>query len=207
MQALGFIETRGLIVAIESADAMLKAAEVTLIEKTNVGGGLVSITVTGDVASVKAAVEAGAAAVSQLKSDSLVSQHVIPRPHEELNSLIGLNKPIENDQTEIFESVEGKPIEETVSQEVEQEKEAVVEDLIIEEIKKSTLDAIVLEHGLQEALKYLSMQAVTALRKLAREYKKLGLAGRSISKANKGLLLSEFKKYYNNESKITKEID
>lgn len=207
MQALGFIETRGLIVAIESADAMLKAAEVTLIEKTNVGGGLVSITVTGDVASVKAAVEAGAAAVRQLKSDSLVSQHVIPRPHEELNSLIGLNKPIENDQTEIFESVEGKPIEETVSQEVEQEKEAVVEDLIIEEIKKSTLDAIVLEHGLQEALKYLSMQAVTALRKLAREYKKLGLAGRSISKANKGLLLSEFKKYYNNESKITKEID
>lgn len=96
MQALGLIETKGLLAAVECADAMLKAANVTLIEKTLVGGGLVAIAVTGDVGAVKAAVEAGAAAVEQLNSVLLVSQHVIPRPHEELAVMIGSEKPVEN---------------------------------------------------------------------------------------------------------------
>lgn len=91
MQALGFIETKGLLAAVEGADAMLKAAEVTLADKTYVGGGLVSIAVTGGVAAVKAAVEAGAAAVKQINESLLVSTHVIPRPHDEINSLI---KPV-----------------------------------------------------------------------------------------------------------------
>lgn len=88
MQALGFIETKGLLAAIESADAMLKAAEVSLVEKTLVGGGLVSVVVTGDVAAVKAAVDAGAAAVKQLDSALLITQHVIPRPHQELDGIV-----------------------------------------------------------------------------------------------------------------------
>jgi microcompartment protein CcmL/EutN len=94
MQALGLIETRGLIAAVESADAMLKAAEVTLLEKTYVGGGLVSVAVTGGVAAVKAAVEAGAAAVKQISEALLVSQHVIPRPSEDLEDLIGPAKQV-----------------------------------------------------------------------------------------------------------------
>lgn len=189
MKALGFIETRGLIVAIESADSMLKAAKVTLIEKINVGGGLVSIAITGDVAAVKAAVEAGAAAVIQIKSESLVSQHVIPRPHEELEGLIGLSKSLEIDKLQTIEPMEVETIEEI--------KQLPLE-MNIEKINKSTIDAIVQEYGLEEALKLLDIQAVTILRKLAREYKKLGIAGRSISKANKEILFSEFKKYYNN---------
>ena len=84
MQAIGLIETRGLLPAIESADAMLKAAEVSLLDKTLTGGGLVTITVTGDVAAVKAAVDAGAAAVVRIGRELLFSEHVIPRPDTSL---------------------------------------------------------------------------------------------------------------------------
>lgn len=94
MQALGLIETRGLVAAVEGADAMLKAAEVMLLEKTVVGGGLISITVAGDVGAVKAAVDAGASAVEQLNKKALVSRHVIPRPHESLEEIIILEKPL-----------------------------------------------------------------------------------------------------------------
>lgn len=90
MKALGLIETKGLLAAIESADTMLKAADVSIFEKTYVGGGLVSVAVTGDIAAVKAAVEAGVAAVKKLDASLLVSEHVIPRPHEDLDSIIGI---------------------------------------------------------------------------------------------------------------------
>ena len=88
MEALGMIETRGLLAAIESADAMMKAAEVRLLERTFVGGGLVTVTITGDVAAVKASIDAAAAAVNRLGEELLVSQHVIPRPHIELGEAI-----------------------------------------------------------------------------------------------------------------------
>ena len=86
MQALGLIETKGLIGAIESADAMLKAAEVSLLEKTHVGGGLVTVAVVGDVGAVKAATDAGAAAAQRV--GELISVHVIPRPHVEVESIL-----------------------------------------------------------------------------------------------------------------------
>lgn len=89
MQALGLIETRGLLPAIECLDIMLKSAQVELIEKCNVGGGLVTIAVTGDVGAVQASVEAGASAAQQLGSEVLVSRHVIPRPHSDIESIIG----------------------------------------------------------------------------------------------------------------------
>lgn len=89
MQALGLIETRGLLPAIECLDIMLKSAQVELIEKCNVGGGLVTIAVTGDVGAVQASVEAGASAAQQLGSDVLISRHVIPRPHNDIESIIG----------------------------------------------------------------------------------------------------------------------
>lgn len=86
MIALGMIETRGLVGAIEAADAMLKAANVTLIGKTHVGGGLVTVMVRGEVGAVKAAVDAGAAAAERV--GNLVSRHVIPRPHAEVNEIL-----------------------------------------------------------------------------------------------------------------------
>jgi microcompartment protein CcmL/EutN len=80
--AIGLLETKGYVAAMASADAMVKAANVTIIGRQEVGDGLVSVTITGDVGAVKAATEAGAEAASTV--GELVSVHVIPRPHPEL---------------------------------------------------------------------------------------------------------------------------
>ncbi|MEA5135809.1 MAG: BMC domain-containing protein [Candidatus Fimivivens sp.] len=86
LQALGMIETKGLIGAIEAADAMVKAANVTLVGRELVGGGLVAVLVRGDVGAVKAATEAGAAAATRV--GELISVHVIPRPHNEVEGIL-----------------------------------------------------------------------------------------------------------------------
>lgn len=84
--ALGMVETRGLVGAIEAADAMVKAANVSLIGSEYVGGGLVTVMVRGDVGAVKAATDAGAAAAKRI--GELVSVHVIPRPHENVEMIL-----------------------------------------------------------------------------------------------------------------------
>lgn len=86
MIALGMVETRGLIGSIEAADAMVKAANVTLIGSEYTGGGYVTVMVRGDVGAVKAATDAGAAAAKRV--GELVSAHVIPRPHEEVEMIL-----------------------------------------------------------------------------------------------------------------------
>ena len=86
LEALGMIETRGLVAAIEAADAMVKAAEVKLIGTEKIGSGLVSVMVRGDVGAVKAATEAGSVAASKL--GELVEVHVIPRPHAVVEKII-----------------------------------------------------------------------------------------------------------------------
>lgn len=92
MTALGFIETLGLLPAIEAADAMLKAADVRLVDKSLASGGLVTITVTGEVAAVQASVDAGAASVGRIYGATLVSKHVIARPDAELSKIIDAKK-------------------------------------------------------------------------------------------------------------------
>jgi ethanolamine utilization protein EutM len=84
--ALGLVETRGLVGAVEAADARVKAANVTLVGKESVGGGLVTVLVRGDVGAVKAATDAGAAAAA--KVGELLSVHVIPRPHQETEVIL-----------------------------------------------------------------------------------------------------------------------
>jgi ethanolamine utilization protein EutM len=84
--ALGMIETKGLVGAIEAADAMVKAAKVSLIGREKVGGGFVTVMVRGEVGAVKAATDAGAAAARRV--GELVSVHVIPRPHSEIESIL-----------------------------------------------------------------------------------------------------------------------
>jgi len=86
LQALGMIETKGLVAAIEASDAMVKAANVTLIGKEHVGGGLVTVMVRGDVGAVKAATDAGATAAERV--GELISVHVIPRPHQEVEFIL-----------------------------------------------------------------------------------------------------------------------
>jgi ethanolamine utilization protein EutM len=85
-QALGMVETKGLVGAIEAADAMVKAANVQLIGKEKIGSGLVTVMVRGDVGAVKASVEAGAAAAKRV--GEVVSVHVIPRPHEDVEGIL-----------------------------------------------------------------------------------------------------------------------
>ena len=108
MKALGMIETRGLVAAIEAADAMVKAANVTLTCKEQIGGGLVTVMVRGDVGAVKAATDAGAAAAERV--GELISVHVIPRPHQELEPMLAGpdEKPGEPDT-----SLKTEPEEET----------------------------------------------------------------------------------------------
>src|ERR1700744_4273759 len=84
--ALGLIETKGLVGAVEAADAMVKAANVRLIGREQIGGGLVTVMVRGDVGAVKAATDAGAAAAGKISE--VVSVHVIPRPHEDVELIL-----------------------------------------------------------------------------------------------------------------------
>ena len=85
-QALGMIETRGLVAAVEAADAMLKAANVELVGTEKIGSGLVSVMVRGDVGAVKAAVEAGASSAERL--GEVIATHVIPRPHADVEKIL-----------------------------------------------------------------------------------------------------------------------
>lgn len=85
-EALGMVETRGLVAAIEASDAMVKAADVTLVGTEKIGSGLVSVFVRGDVGAVKAATEVGASAASRL--GELVAVHVIPRPHADVEKVL-----------------------------------------------------------------------------------------------------------------------
>ena len=86
LQALGMVETKGLVASIEAADAMVKAANVRLIGKVHVGGGLVTVMVRGDVGAVKSATDAGAAAAERV--GELISVHVIPRPHDDVEFIL-----------------------------------------------------------------------------------------------------------------------
>lgn len=217
MEALGMIETYGLVPAIEAADAMLKAAEVRLLERTFVKGGLVTITVTGDVAAVKASVDAGAAAAARLGDRCLVTQHVIPRPHTEVGQTIVNPIPlIEKHEKENADSeeegdgptiggTEPEIIEETFKSGKESSK-TIVQNAVkeetpepaaeIEELTKEIVDKLVEEQGAEKALEVLEHCKVVKLRNLARGYDDFPIAGRLISKANKTTLLEEFRKYY-----------
>ncbi len=86
LEALGMVETRGLVAAIEAADAMVKAANVQLIGTERIGSGLVSVMVRGDVGAVKSSVEAGSAAAARL--GEIIATHVIPRPHDDVEKIL-----------------------------------------------------------------------------------------------------------------------
>lgn len=168
-EALGLLETKGLVAAIEGADAMVKAANVRMAGKTIVGGGLVTIAVYGDVGAVKASVDAGLAAAKRV--GTVVSHHVIPRPHDEIEKIL----------PGYFNEDEGEKIAESY------------ETL---EITKEILEENVKKHGLNGALEMIKKTSVVKLRHLAREFSGLKITGRDISKANKEKLLLELREYY-----------
>ncbi len=211
MKALGLIETKGLLAAVEAADTMVKSADVSIIEKTYVGGGLVTILVTGDVGAVQASIEAGVAAVKKLDEEFLVSNHVIPRPHEEVESIIGPNTPPEVlevpssneelEETEDVEQTEEVYVVET-EDEIKEDQDALEVDLDklhkldLENLHKDDVDNLVNKNGIEQTLLILDKLKVIKLRNLAREYKDFGITGRATSKAGKNTLITKFKLYY-----------
>lgn len=166
--ALGLVETRGLVGAIEAADVMVKTANVRLLGKEIVRDGLVTIQVIGDVAAVKASVEAGAAAAARI--GELVSQHVIPRPVDDIESI--LVRPVPPPATESHEV--STPRKRPRNPEPELSFNASESD--------------------NPAHKALDEMTVRQLRTLARDTGGLGIQGREISKANKEELIREILK-------------
>ncbi|EOR25081.1 carbon dioxide concentrating mechanism protein ccmK-like protein [Clostridium sartagoforme AAU1] len=214
MKALGLIETKGLLAAIESADTMLKAADVSIFEKTYVGGGLVSVAVTGDVAAVKAAVEAGVAAVKKLDASLLVSEHVIPRPHEELYSIIGIkNIPTTIEKLDITHGINNSEVNvhdennmnlitnndtntSTEAKESSNEETNVSLPIDIDILPKNDLDDLITKDGIEKAIEVLNKIKLSELRSLARQYEDLEITGKAISKASKKLLITKIIEYY-----------
>ncbi len=186
--ALGLIETRGLIGSIEAADAATKAADVKLVGSEKIRGGFVTIKLIGDVAAVRAAVDAGAAAAARV--GELISTHVIPRPIGELKNLIFTKSempPIPPFMPKVI-AEKTKPIREKKTKPREAKppaKEIKEEAVIVEEkvLPESSTE--------QEYLQQLESLSVHQLRKYARGVEGLTIFGRQISMANKEKLITE----------------
>lgn len=205
MQALGMIETRGLLASIEAADAMLKAADVTLLDRTKVGGGLVTISVTGDVAAVKAAVDAGAAAAERLGDGLLVTQHVIARPQQDVELLFRPPEEKAAKPKEIPEEPSDEGGEEPQPQEPEptqepEQPEQPAQKQAVGQISREWCDALFREEGTARLMEVLGSCSVVKLRYLARSYPEFEIAGRAISKANRSRLLKEFERWYDRQA-------
>ena len=178
--ALGLIETRGLVGAIEAADAMTKAAEVTLVGKERADAGLMTVKIIGDVAAVRAAVDAGAAAAQRV--GELVSAHVIPRPADDLEILIYPPAPSQKAPQPQTEEPD-KPAKQ-VEQKPAKEKEE----------KESRVSQIRMSSDRSEYLAQLEEMTVHELRRYARSVGGLTIYGRQISRANKEELIQELMK-------------
>jgi microcompartment protein CcmL/EutN len=222
-KTLGMVETRGLVASIEAADAMVKAAKVTLVGKESITAGLITIIVVGETAAVSAAVDAGAVAAQRV--GELVSTHLIPRPDDQLSIIVPSGdsekpgskekpKPVIKTKTVKKE----KPVKEKVSTEpakkilpeieIDEEIEIKETDSTIDRLRKEALgkdDTRVkkeVKHKSKKTrssvesnlqMEKLEVLNVHQLRRLARSTKGFPIQGREISRANRGLLLDYFK--------------
>ncbi len=173
--ALGLVETRGLIGAIEAADAMVKTANVTLLGKERTDPALITIKIVGETAAVRAAVDAGAAAAQ--KVGELVSKHVIPRPAEGMEMLVFAKSVLS--QEDVEDSLGGGPLPEREHDEIGEEPLAMPENLTPEQ---------------QAYYEKLNAMTVHELRSYARTVEGLHIYGREISRANKSQLMEELLK-------------
>ena len=218
-QALGLVETKGLVAAIEAADVMLKASNVRLVGKERALAGLITIVVVGDVAAVKASVDAGAAAAQRV--GELVSVHIIPRPDDQIGIILPIGERKKTLTAEkIIKSKPSKHAEKIIKEkEVKEEFKTahkVKPDILHEkeskeeEIPKTSSDTI--ERLKREALgkkfneektnkqtstdeinmRELEKLNVHQLRRLARSTENFPIKGREISRANRGQLLDYF---------------
>ena len=187
MNALGMIETRGLVASIEAADAMVKAASVTLISKTHVGGGLVTVMVEGDVGAVKAATDAGAAAAERV--GELISVHVIPRPAADVAHILD-RRPEPKPEPEP-EPPAPEPEPEPEVPEPEPEEAAHAEEMKEEQPEEAHAEKMDLSELTPEAL---GKMTVAKLRIVARELGTTGMSRRDIRFAKKEDLIERITK-------------
>lgn len=181
MNALGMIETRSLVASIEAADAMVKAASVTLISKTHVGGGLVTVMVEGDVGAVKAATDAGAAAAERV--GELISVHVIPRPAADVAHIL--------DRRPEPKPPAPEPEPEPEVPEPEPEEAAHTEEMKEEQPEEAHAEKMDLSELTPEAL---GKMTVAKLRIVARELGTTGMSRRDIRFAKKEDLIERITK-------------
>ena len=184
--ALGLVETKGLIGAIEAADAMVKTAQVILVGKERTDPAMITIKVVGDTAAVRSAVEAGAAAAQRV--GQLVSKHIIPRPAEGLKELIFAKSTRTEQEVEALLGVRGEqsPAEVETEEEPEEEEPSAQEDLFTPPADLNPED--------QKYFDKLNAMTVHELRSFARKVEGLPIYGREISRANKSQLLEELLK-------------
>ncbi len=193
--ALGLIETKGLVGAIEAADAMVKAAEVKLVGKERVTGALMLVKVIGEVAAVKSAVDAGSVAAQRV--GELVSVHVIPRPDDQIDPLIieQFKKEKKSDSKPKTGSKPSEP-EAEIETEVSAEPESTVQqETPVEPPKQETVtekSEVKKPSGNIPPEEELNKMNVHQLRKLARGFENFPIHGRQISKANRQQLLDYF---------------
>ena len=173
-EALGMIETKGLVGSIEAADAMVKAAHVILIGKERTDPAMITVKIVGDTAAVRSAVDAGAAAAERV--GQLISKHVIPRPAEGIEDLIFAKAS--RTVAEVEQLLGGKQVE------VEEE---VSEDEVAPEEEYSMPEGLSGEQ--QKYFEKLDAMTVHELRRFARGVEGLPIYGREISRANKKKLL------------------
>ncbi len=194
-QALGMIETKGLVGSIEASDAMVKAANVYLIGKVHVGGGLVTSMVRGDVGAVKAATDAGAAAAQRV--GELISVHVIPRPHEDVEFILPGpgNEPEKSSIKKEDNSKETKEQKIEIVDDDKKETETKIDEIEEENLKEEDADDKN-EEEIVVTKEKLESLSVEELRKLARKIEGMAIKGREISRANKNTLITEILKAY-----------
>ncbi|MEK9137901.1 MAG: BMC domain-containing protein [Bacteroidota bacterium] len=176
--ALGMVETRGLVGSIEAADVMVKTANVHILGTEYIRNGLVTVEIIGDVAAVRAAVDAASAAAARV--GQVVSTHVIPRPAADVESILKkIPKPIATEAEP--QKAEPKPKKEKPSK-------------TLSDQQTPTTSGFVAGGDIDEYRKQLEAMTVPQLRTVARNEGGLGIAGRQISKANKEQLIYELMK-------------
>jgi microcompartment protein CcmL/EutN len=184
--ALGLVETKGLVGAIEAADAMVKTANVRLVGKERVDAALITIKIVGETAAVRSAVDAGASAAKRV--GELISSHVIPRPSEGIEDLIFAKASKSKEEIEAEMGMQSSIAEPVQSEKVEGEVQTE------ETVPPAEPPPMQLSENENEFLQQLQAMTVHQLRLYARQVQGLSIHGRQISRANKEQLIAELMK-------------
>ena len=195
MNALGFIETTGLIAAIEAADVMVKSANVSLVKKEYVGKGLVTVVIEGDVGAVSCAIDAGVEAVKTLGNE-LFAYNVIPSPAQELSIFVDEKEKNIEENLDIVESISASTKENIISNSEENisgKKDIEDKDMNLYTIKnKEDLDRLVEKYGIETCTNMLEKLANRQLKKIIGEHDE----NIALNKANKKQLISLIEEFY-----------